>query len=225
MLISAKINALRSPVRTSLHPSPSLPFPLETLSCIARSVSFPFSHLRLGFLPKHWCPYFSTYHSVCRKKIVEIIRAAICHRDSVIYFKGTSGGRLPQYWQVKSSRANTCHLTLAVRPDRDFGALLDLPKRISKCMDTRDTRYNGVAQPCSTATGNQICRYPVRQVFCVLSYGVSRLRIYGNPKQSNQIHQIRLLGMPFWRPYNGNDLPLQALSAGSDSIIYRGENG
>ena len=72
---------------------------------------------------------------VCRKKIVEIIRAAICHRDSVIYFKGTSGGRLPQYWQVKSSRANTCHLTLAVRPDRDFGALLDLPKRISKCME------------------------------------------------------------------------------------------
>jgi hypothetical protein len=24
-------------------------------------VSFPFPHLRLGFLPKHWCPYFSTY--------------------------------------------------------------------------------------------------------------------------------------------------------------------
>ena len=24
----------------------------------ARSVSFPFPHLRLGFLPKHWCPFF-----------------------------------------------------------------------------------------------------------------------------------------------------------------------
>jgi hypothetical protein len=33
----------------------------QTLSRIARSVSFPFLHLRLGCLPKHWCPYFSTY--------------------------------------------------------------------------------------------------------------------------------------------------------------------
>jgi hypothetical protein len=42
---------------------PSLLLPLEILSCIARSVSFPFSHLRFGFLPKHWCPFFSTYHN------------------------------------------------------------------------------------------------------------------------------------------------------------------
>jgi hypothetical protein len=35
----------------------------EAYFASARSVSFPFSHLRLGFLPKHWCPYFSTYHT------------------------------------------------------------------------------------------------------------------------------------------------------------------
>jgi tetratricopeptide (TPR) repeat protein len=63
-----------SPAPISLLPSPSLPLPLETLSCIARSVSFPFPHLRFGFLPKHWCPFFSTYHSYGNFK---------CHYDAI----------------------------------------------------------------------------------------------------------------------------------------------
>lgn len=42
----------------------SLPLPLKTLSYIARSVSLSFSPLRFGFLPKHWCPFFSTYNTL-----------------------------------------------------------------------------------------------------------------------------------------------------------------
>jgi len=49
MSTSVKITALKPPVQPIRHPLPSLPLPLETLSCISRWVSFPFSHLRLGF--------------------------------------------------------------------------------------------------------------------------------------------------------------------------------
>jgi hypothetical protein len=54
-----------------------------------------------------------------------------------------------------------------------------------------------------------------------LSHGLSGLRIHGSRKPSNQIRRIRLMSMTFVRLYNGNDLPLQAISAGSGQSVSK----
>jgi hypothetical protein len=55
---------------------------------------FHFSHLRLGFLPKHWCPYFSTYHTWPKG------------RNSIDQRPINHSFRLRRIFKAKSSRRN-----------------------------------------------------------------------------------------------------------------------